>query len=132
MDLNRRNYQNSKLAIWWADRNMQLFMRTSCIIACVKIASLRIAHRIFTMHTLELFYTFFFFFIYTIICSNSYYTQVLRDFSDFCGDRIIDQKSRTISVRFIDQWAAAKLSQILLLDWPVFRWQIYLPPGGYQ
>ena len=62
-----------------------------------------------TMHTLEFFNTFWIFEFYTIICSHSYYTQGLGDFSDFCGDRIIDQKSRTISVKFIDQWAAAKL-----------------------
>ena len=83
------------------------------------------------MHTLKYFYTFWIFEIYTIICSYSYYTQGLWDFPDFCGVLVIDQISKTISAKLLDQWAAAKLPQIVLLEQLVFRWQIYLPPGGY-
>ena len=44
------------------------------------------------MHTLEFLHTFWIFEIYTIICSHSYYTQGLGDFSDFWGVSVIDQK----------------------------------------
>ena len=83
------------------------------------------------MHTLEFLHAFWIFEIYTIICSHSYYTQGLWDFPDFCGVLVIDQISKTISAKLLDQWAAAKLPQIVLLEQLVFRWQIYLPPGGY-
>ena len=52
---------------------------------------------IFTMHTLKNLHTFWIFEIYTIICSHSYYTQGLGDFSDFWGVSVIDQKVRPMS-----------------------------------
>ena len=127
-------FENMILTVWtvWAAQCERQFKNKIDfdIFHLVSVPNFRIEHGP-PMHTLKFSFTFWIFEIYTIICSNSYYTQGLGDFSDFCGVSVIDQKSKTISVKLLDQWAAAKLPQIVLLEQLVSSRQIYLPPGGY-